>query len=136
MSKLRKMLLVAALCGVGAASTGCVSVTHSGSATTVAFWERTSSTIDGWYRAEPCHGSINCTFFNIRANLCNPLRNVDAAGYLVCYAGTDATNQAMAYSFVYWLSDWEQSRGGCLAITNLDSVGWEHVSNGHDGCTH
>jgi predicted GH43/DUF377 family glycosyl hydrolase len=134
MSKLRKLLLVAALCGVGAAATGCVSVTHSGNVTTVAFWERTSSTIDGWYHDS--HENINSTFFNIRANLCNPLRNVDAAGYLVCYAGTDANNQGMAYSFVYWLRDWEQNRYGCLAISSLDSIQWEHISNGHDGCTH
>ena len=137
MSKLRKLLIVAALCGVGAASTGCVSVTTSGGVTTVAFWQRTSDTIDQWYHHD-CHGDVPCTFFYIRANLCNHL---GGAGKLVCYAGTDpnvrgAGGLSMASEFILTVAAREQQGGACLSIDNRGTVDWGRRNIGQDGCVH
>jgi hypothetical protein len=139
MSKLRKLLIVAALCGVGAASTGCVTLVHSGGNTYLTFWQRTTDTLVSWYKSPQCAQDINhngsidptdraqCTFFLTRANICN---NLGSEAKLYCYAGTDAD---LATNFAYEVLGRELP---CFAIEARPGgiYSWGQYNIGQVGC--
>jgi hypothetical protein len=116
--------------------------TSSSGVSTLAYWERTSNTIDSWYRND-CHGDVPCTFFYIRANLCNKL---DGGAKLICYAGTEHNRHGrygagngtltMDSSFYLFLTAREQQGQDCLALDNNGPVDWILLNRGERGCQH
>jgi hypothetical protein len=103
----------------------------------VTFWERTTDTIAQWHHRD-CNDNPRCTFFYIRANLCN---NLSGAGKFVCYAGTDpkvrgAGGLTMESEFIIQLAAREQQGRDCLTIDNRGTVDWSNLDKGQLGCQH
>jgi hypothetical protein len=145
MSKLRKLSAIAVICGAAAMLSGCVTITHSGGTTNVAFWQRVTDTMIGWNDSSQCAQDVNndgsvtitdraqCAMFLTRANICN---NLGGSDRLYCYAGTDPSRYDI--QFAYAVAGRKSTGNPCLAfqIKPGGVVEWGSYRFGQIGCQH